>query len=158
MFTKRQRIGRTIDDLQPGNKWEETIPVTDKEILLYLGMSGDANPAYIQHDYAAGTPYKRPQVPQLMLQGMVTSAVSNHLPGPGTVLKEMHIRYDAPLYHEDTLHLKLVLTDIRPQTEEVTIQAEGMSGSTRIFSAAVIAVPPYPWKPATEQAFSYDNF
>ncbi len=39
--------------------------IEDKDLLLYLGLTDDANPLYIQHDYALQTPLGRPVVRRL---------------------------------------------------------------------------------------------
>ena len=81
---KKRRIGRKIEDISVGEKLKLTEKVEDKDLLLYLGLTNDSNPLYIQHDYASQTDYGRPIVPAIMLTGIITSAVSKYLPGPGS--------------------------------------------------------------------------
>ena len=54
-----------------------------------------------RHDYAQKTEYEKPIVPSIMLMGIITSAISKHLPGPGShavsythldVYKRQHVR------------------------------------------------------------------
>ncbi len=77
MLGKKRKIGRLISDISVGEKLVLTEAIEDKDLLLYLGLTNDANPLYIQHDYASQTPLKRPIVPAIMLTGMITSAISN---------------------------------------------------------------------------------
>ena len=79
---KKRRIGREIEKIVEGEKLKLT-EIEDKELLLYLGLTNDSNPLYIQHDYASQTEFDKPLVPTIMLNGIITSAISKYLPGPG---------------------------------------------------------------------------
>ena len=84
LIGKRQPLGRSLKDIQIGDTCNRKAKMNDRDLLLYLGLTNDANPLYLQHDYASLTPYKRPIVPSVMLYGMVSSLVSMELPGPGS--------------------------------------------------------------------------
>ncbi|WP_147803413.1 MaoC/PaaZ C-terminal domain-containing protein [Alkalicoccus halolimnae] len=159
MFSKRKKIGKTMKEIKIGDEYTCEHTVNDREILLYLGFSDDANPAYIQHDYASRTPYKRPIVPQLMLTGFITSAVSMNLPGPGSVIKEQFIRFEKPMYHYSRLHLKLTVTEVDDTNEEVVIEADGIDEmNDTVLQARMVVFPPHPWKPMTEESVTFENF
>ncbi|WP_245922542.1 MaoC/PaaZ C-terminal domain-containing protein [Alkalicoccus saliphilus] len=159
LFSKRKKIGKTMKEIQPGNMYSREHQITDKEILLYLGFSDDANPAYIQHDYASRTPYKRPMVPQLMLTGFLTTAVSMHLPGPGSVIKEQTIRFEKPVYHYSKVRMEMQVTAVDREKEEVTLEAEMTDElGDRVVTAQLVVYPPYPWKPVTQDEGTFENF
>ena len=89
---KKRRLGRKIEDITVGEKLKLTEKIEDKDLLLYLGLTNDANPLYIQHDFASQTTYEKPIVPTIMLTGIITSAISKYLPGPGSHIVEQHTR------------------------------------------------------------------
>ncbi|KZE94439.1 hypothetical protein AVP43_02658 [Geobacillus stearothermophilus] len=62
---KKRKSGRTIREIQVGEKLVFQASIEDKDLLLYLGLTDDANPLYIQHDYASQTPLGRPVVRRL---------------------------------------------------------------------------------------------
>ena len=84
MLKKKVQIGRKMDEITVGEKLSITEKIEDKDLLLYLGLTNDANPLYIQHDYASQTPYEKPIVPSIMLTGMITTAVSKKFSGSGS--------------------------------------------------------------------------
>lgn len=49
---KPRKLGKTIEDIEEGDSLSLTESIEDKDLLLYLGLTNDANPLYIQHDYA----------------------------------------------------------------------------------------------------------
>ncbi|QKS72030.1 MaoC family dehydratase N-terminal domain-containing protein [Paenalkalicoccus suaedae] len=159
MFSKRKTLGKTFKDCQVGDEFEQTIEIKDKDILLYLGFTDDANPIYIQHDYATRTPYKRPIVPQVMLHGMITKAVSMHLPGPGSVIMKESHSYDKPVYHYESVHLKLTLVEKREKEHQVVIRVEMRDQlEDVVISSELVVAPPYPWKSMTEEEGTFENF
>ncbi|RBT29128.1 hypothetical protein EA72_01146, partial [Enterococcus faecium] len=81
---KPRKLGKTINEIEEGDSLSLTESIEDNQLLLYLGLTNDANPLYIQHDFAQKTEYQQPIVPSVMLMGIITSAISKHLPGPGS--------------------------------------------------------------------------
>ncbi len=81
---KPRKIGKVLKISRKAIRYPLTESIEDNQLLLYLGLTNDANPLYIQHDYTQNTEYQRPIVPSIMLMGIITSAVSKHLPGPGS--------------------------------------------------------------------------
>lgn len=48
MLSKKRKLGRLISDISVGEKLVLTEAIEDKDLLLYLGLTNDANPLYIQ--------------------------------------------------------------------------------------------------------------
>jgi len=103
LLGKKRKLGRKIDEITVGEKLSLTEKIEDKDLLLYLGLTDDANPLYIQHDYASQTPFEKPIVPSIMLTGMINSAISKYLPGPGTHIISQDIEFPKPVYHYGTV-------------------------------------------------------
>ncbi|MCE7793374.1 enoyl-CoA hydratase [Salipaludibacillus sp. CUR1] len=159
MFTKKRKIGRTISQLKPGDEYNSEKKVEDKDILLYLGFTNDANPVYIQHDYASRTPFQKPIVPHIMLNGYISSAVSMHLPGPGSVILDQNLSFPKPLYHYGTLKLKLTLEKIEQKEHRVSISVHGRDEyDDTVVKGSLTVCPPYPWKPVTHDTGTFENF
>lgn len=50
-----------FDDLEIGNEWMSGgRTVTETDIVNFAGFSGDFNPIHIDHEFAKGTPFRRP--------------------------------------------------------------------------------------------------
>lgn len=141
---KKRKLGRKIEEMNVGEKLSFSEKVEDKDLLLYLGLTDDANPIYIQHDYASQTPYKKPIVPSIMLTGMITSAVSKYLPGPGSNILSQEIQFLKPAYHYSTIHFlfKVVGVDTANHTVKISVTAENES-SEAIIRGFLTVCPPY---------------
>lgn len=143
LLGKKRKIGRQIEDMSIGEKLTLTEKIEDKDLLLFLGLTNDSNPLYIQHDYASQTSYKKPIVPTIMLTGFVTSAVSKYMPGPGSHIKSHHLSFPKPLYHYATVDYIFEIKAIdRPKSEvEISVRGTDESGDT-VIEGTVIVCPP----------------
>ncbi|MFC7373405.1 MaoC/PaaZ C-terminal domain-containing protein [Fictibacillus iocasae] len=157
LIGKKRKLGRKIDEIQAGEKLEFTETIEDKDLLLYLGLSNDNNPLFIQHDYASLTPYKKPIVPQVMVIGMVTSAVSKYLPGPGSSVMKTNLSFPHPVYHYDKLSFFLEVKEVQKDKHTVTVSVmvENSEGKT-VCEGLLDVCPPYPPKSITTRTM--ENF
>lgn len=143
MIGKPRKIGNTINEIEEGQSLSVTESIEDSQLLLYLGLTNDANPLYIQHDYAKTTAYEKPIVPSAMLMGIVTSAVSKHLPGPGSHVVNFSINFIEPVYHYETLTFDFEVIKVDKMKEVVTISVEAVNEKeNRVLDAVVIVQPP----------------
>ncbi|KXH87200.1 MaoC/PaaZ C-terminal domain-containing protein [Sporosarcina sp. HYO08] len=140
---KKRRIGRKIEEMSVGEKLKLTEKIEDKDLLLYLGLTNDGNPLYIQHDFASQTAFEKPVVPAIMLIGVVTSAVSKYLPGPGSHVIEQHLSFPKPVFHYATIDFLLEVVQVNKEENQVVIQVEAIDENEDIvISGTVSVVPP----------------
>ena len=97
------RRGKTIDEIKEGDSLTVTESISDRDLLLYLGITNDNNPLYIQHDYARDTEYQKPIVPPVLLTGIITSSISKVLPGPGSDVVNLSTNFILPVYHDEMI-------------------------------------------------------
>ncbi|MCM3086405.1 Acyl dehydratase [Bhargavaea ginsengi] len=126
LFNRRRVRIRPAEELTEGESLKIIEKMEDRDLLLYLGLTNDSNPLYIQHDFTAAAGYDRPVVPATMLTGIVTAAVSRHLPGPGSRVLEQQFKFPEPAWHGSTVTFDLVLAevDLFSRTARVRVEAE----------------------------------
>ncbi|PFG14199.1 MaoC family dehydratase [Bacillus sp. es.036] len=158
LLGKKRKLGRMIDEMSVGEKLEVTEKIEDRDLLLYLGLSNDNNPLFIQHDYASMTPFKKPIVPQIMLLAIITGAISKYLPGPGSSIKKQEVIFENPVHHYETLHFQFEVMNVFTKEHEVEINVKGINESGEAILDGLFTVcPPYPAKPLTKST-SFENF
>ena len=137
------RIGKSIQELVVGDTLSITEKMEDKDLLLYLGLTNDNNPLYIQHDFASKTEYEKPIVPTIMLTGIVTSAISKYLPGPGSHVYEQEIKFPVPTYHYSLITFTFVITHITVHKNEIVIEVEGQNEEKEtVLQGKFLVAPP----------------
>lgn len=157
LLGKARRLGRQIQEISVGEKLSLAEKVEDKDILLYLGLTDDANPLFIQHDYASQTPFKKPIVPSIMLTGIITSAVSKYLPGPGSHIISQDIEFTKPVYHYGNVHLLFEVTEVNEKDNTVVIQVVGTNEKEEIVINGKLKVCP-PHRLEAMNGHVLDNF
>ena len=144
LLGKKRRLGRRIEEISVGEKLSLTEKIEDKDLLLYLGLTDDANPLYIQHDYASQTPFEKPIVPSIMLIGIMTSAVSKYLPGPGSHLLKQEIEFLKPVYHYGTVEFLFEVIEVNPTDHVVVIRVAGMNeANEKVIEGKLMVCPPH---------------
>ncbi|MBM7554990.1 MaoC/PaaZ C-terminal domain-containing protein [Thalassobacillus pellis] len=157
MINKKRKLGKKIQELKVGDHHSITRKIEDRDLLMYLGLSDDANPLYLQHDYASQTPYKRPLVPAVMLVGMVSSLVSMQLPGPGSHILRQELNFPEPLYHYSEVSIRAEVTKIDAANHEATINIVAKDNDEKEIITGIIVVSP-PYEPESMTAQSLENF
>lgn len=144
LLGKKRKLGKKLEEIIVGEKLSLTEKIEDKDLLLFLGLTNDANPLFIQHDYASETIYKKPIVPTIMLTGIITSAVSKYLPGPGSLIKKQEITFLKPVYHYSTIHFLFEVAKINLEDRTVTVHVETTdeTGET-VLEGDLIIHPPH---------------
>jgi 3-hydroxybutyryl-CoA dehydratase len=142
LLGKKRKLGREIKEMSVGEKLALTEKIEDKDILLYLGLTDDANPLFIQHDYASQTPFKTPIVPAIMLTGMITSAISKYLPGPGSHILSQDIQFPKPVYHYATVQLLLEVVEVNHDDHTVNMTVVGTNEKEEVVITGKLKVCP----------------
>ena len=78
-------IGKTINELKIGETAEFAKTVSESDIYLYAGLSGDLNPAHINEDYAKKTFFKTHIAHGMLSAGFISTVIGNKLPGTGSI-------------------------------------------------------------------------
>ena len=157
LLGKKRKLGRKVEDMAAGEKLKLTEKIEDKDLLLYLGLTNDGNPLYIQHDFASQTSFEKPVVPTIMLTGIITSAVSKYLPGPGSYINEQRLKFLKPVYHYSTIDFLLEVIEVDIKNNEVTVRVEATDEKgQKVVEGVIISNPPQLQNRLTTQAM--DNF
>ncbi|RDI44244.1 MaoC/PaaZ C-terminal domain-containing protein [Falsibacillus pallidus] len=157
LLGKKRKMGRKIEEMTVGEKLTLTEKIEDKDLLLFLGLTNDANPLYIQHDYASQTPYKKPIVPSIMLTGIITSAISKYLPGPGSHILKQEIDFPKPVYHYATVQFLFEVTEVSLTNKTVTINVHATNEEDQTVVTGTLTVCP-PHKMNGMNGTALENF
>ncbi|MGE6258272.1 MaoC family dehydratase [Heyndrickxia sporothermodurans] len=77
--------------------------ITESDIVLYAGISGDFNPVHIDKEYAKKTRFNQRIAHGLLTSSLLSQLLGMHLPGKGSVYMEQTIRFTSPVFIGDTI-------------------------------------------------------
>ncbi len=95
--------GRTMAELNIGDKafFEKTI--TESDVYLYAGITGDLNPAHINQVEAEKSMFKGRIAHGMLTAGLISAVLGMQLPGPGTIYLGQELKFTAPVRYQDTI-------------------------------------------------------
>ena len=95
--------GKTISELQVCQTAEFSKTVSETDIYLYAGITGDFNPAHVNEAYAQNTFFKTRIAHGMLTAGFISAIIANQLPGPGTIYLQQTLSFLAPVRIGDTI-------------------------------------------------------
>jgi 3-hydroxybutyryl-CoA dehydratase len=124
-------IGKIIEELKVGDTAEFGKTISESDIYLYAGITGDFNPAHVNHVYAEGTFFKTRIAHGMLSAGLISAVLANQLPGPGTIYLKQELRFLAPVRIGDTIIarvevIELILDKNQVRLKTVCINQEGI--------------------------------
>ena len=96
-----------FDAIEVGDEWlSPARTVTETDIVLFAGLTGDFNPLHVDHEYARNTPFGRPIAHGLLGMSLV-AGLGSHSPFMQTAafVQILQWRFLIPIYAGDTVHV-----------------------------------------------------
>ena len=139
-------IGKTLEQLSIGETAEFTKTISESDVYLYAGVTGDLNPAHINEEYAKKTFFKTRIVHGMLLGGLVSTVLGNRLPGPGTIYLRQHLDFLAPVRIGDTITASVEIREILMEEKKVRMKTTcvNQEGKKVLEGEAVVSPPRKP--------------
>lgn len=142
-------LGRTADELTVGDRASVSKLVSETDIHLYVGMTGDLNPLYTDESYAATQRYHGRVAPGALTAGLVVAVISTRLPGAGSILEREDLRFTAPVRPGDTITAFAEVVEVMAPRGRVRMSTvcKNQDGVV-VLEGEVVVLPPAPTGPA----------
>lgn len=111
-----------LKDLTIGQSAEFRKTITEADVLLFAGISGDLNPAHIDEVHAQGTFFGKRIAHGMLSAGLISAVLGNRLPGPGTIYLSQELQFRAPVYIGDTIAARAEVIEIYPEKKRVRLK------------------------------------
>ncbi|HJQ30727.1 MAG TPA: MaoC family dehydratase [Pyrinomonadaceae bacterium] len=105
-----------------GDAATRTKTITDEDIRAFAELSGDRNPVHLDDEYAAQTRFGRRIAHGMIAASLVSAALANELPGPGSVYLSQTLRFTAPVFPGDTVTARVEVTKVREGKPIITLE------------------------------------
>ena len=103
-----------IDDFKIGTRERFSKTVSEADIYLFAGITGDHYGVHVNEEFAKTTLFKHRIAHGAMLVGFVSTVMAkmnDHIPPPGGVSVHYEIDFTAPVYIGDTVTTELELSE-----------------------------------------------
>jgi len=136
-------IGKTIDELKIGDAAEFGKTVSESDIYLYAGVTGDFNPAHLNEVYAGKTYFKTRIAQGMLTAGFISGLLGVSLPGPGTIYIRQELDFLGPVHIGDTITARVEIIEIMDQKNRVTVRTTCVNqDGTLVLDGQAIVSPP----------------
>jgi 3-hydroxybutyryl-CoA dehydratase len=114
--------GYDIEDFAIGMCATFSKTITEADIVLFAGVSGDNNALHINEEYARTTPFGGRIAHGMLSASVISAAVANKLPGPGAIYMNQSLIFRAPVRAGDTVHATVTVKEIIFERNCVVLQ------------------------------------
>lgn len=104
--------GKGIDELLVGDAAEFSKTITEADVVLFAGVTGDLNPAHMDQVWAEGTRFKGRIAHGMLSAGLISAVLGMQLPGPGTIYLSQELRFLAPVRIGDTVTARVEVEEV----------------------------------------------
>ncbi|WP_339633901.1 MaoC family dehydratase [uncultured Sneathiella sp.] len=104
--------GYFLEDLKVGMTSLYAKTITEADIILYAGVSGDTNPVHLNAEFAEKTIFKERIAHGMLSAGLLSTVFGTKLPGPGAIYMNQNLNFKAPVCIGDTVVAKVHLREI----------------------------------------------
>ena len=136
-------IGKTIEELQVGDTAKFSKTVSESDVYLFAGVTGDLNPAHVNEDYAQNTFFKTRIAHGMLSAGFISAVIGTQLPGPGTVYMRQEVRFLAPVKFGDTVTAVVEVAEIIADKKRVRLKTYCVNqDNTTVVDGEALVSPP----------------
>lgn len=104
--------GKTVKELKIGDKASMAKTITEGDVYLFAGITGDQNPAHINEEVAKNTMFKGRIAHGILSAGFISAVLGMQLPGPGTIYMGQDLKFTAPVRFGDTVTTQVEVIEI----------------------------------------------
>jgi len=135
--------GKTMEEIKIGDFAEFSKTVSEADVYMYAGVTGDLNPAHVNEAYARGTFFKTRIAHGMLTGGFISAVLGTQLPGPGTIYIRQELNFKAPVRFGDTITAKIEVVERTPEKNRLRMRTTctNQDGTVVVDGEAVVMPP-----------------
>jgi len=104
--------GKTIAELKIGDKAQFQKTITETDVYLFAGISGDNNPVHLNDLEAKKSIFKERIVHGMLTASLISAVLGTKMPGPGTIYLGQNLKFIKPVKFGDTILAEVEVIEI----------------------------------------------
>jgi 3-hydroxybutyryl-CoA dehydratase len=114
-----EKHGYYLEDLSVGMSAIFSKTVTDADVVMFAGISGDTNPVHLDQHFAEQTMFGDRIAHGMLSASFVSTVFGTKLPGPGCIYVSQNLRFKAAVMVGDTVTARVTISEINSQKRRV---------------------------------------
>lgn len=132
----------TYEQLQPGQSASFTKTISESDIYLFAGITGDMNPAHVDAVSAAGGMFQQRIAHGMLTASFISTVIAMQLPGAGTIYAGQDLQFRAPVFIGDTVTARVEVSEKLDQRKWVKLKTEVTNQHGKVVVTGVATVIP----------------
>lgn len=134
--------GYRFEDLEIGMSAAYGHTVTEADILLFAGVTGDTNPVHLNEELAAASMFGGRIAHGMLSAGFISTVLGTKLPGPGSIYLSQTLKFKAPVRIGDTVVARATIMELNADKRKAKFQTVcSVAGKVVLEGEAEILVP-----------------
>ncbi len=122
--------GYYLEDLSVGLSATHAKTVTEADVILFAGVTGDDNPVHVNQEFAESTMFKGRIAHGMLSAGFISTVLGTKLPGPGAIYISQNLKFKAPVRIGDTVYATATVKEIVAEKKRVVLETICTVGDT----------------------------
>lgn len=134
--------GKTISQLSIGDKAEFQKTISESDVYLFAGITGDLNPAHINQIVSEQGMFKGRVAHGILVSGLISTVLGMYLPGPGTIYLGQELKFLAPVRIGDTIKAEAEVIEIIEEKNRIKLKTTCYNQDNKVVIDGVATVMP----------------
>ncbi|BDA78134.1 dehydratase [Leptospira kobayashii] len=135
--------GKSYNEIQIKDTAQFTKTITETDVYLFAGISGDFNPLHVDEEYAKTTSFGTRIAHGGLAASLLAPVLGMKLPGLGTLALETTTKFRKPVYFGDTITCKVEVTEKLEKLKAVRLKVVWTNQKGEVVSKGdALVIPP----------------
>ncbi len=112
----------TIHEIKLGDSASTAKTVTETDVYLFAGITGDLNPAHTDEVSASQTQFGQRIAHGILGAGFISAVLGMKLPGHGTIYLGQELKFKRPVHIGDTITATCTVEEIRVEKNIIKLK------------------------------------
>ena len=117
-----EKHGLFLEDMAVGRTAVFAKTITEADIVLFAGISGDTNPVHLDANFAGQTAFKGRVAHGMLSASFISAVFGTRLPGPGCIYLSQSLRFRAPVKAGDTVTARVTVKNVNSDNKRVAFE------------------------------------
>jgi len=117
-----EKHGYFLEDMEIGMTAVYAKTVTDADIVMFAGISGDTNPVHLDAHFADQTVFKGRIAHGMLSASFISTVLGTRLPGPGCIYLSQSLKFRAPVKAGDTVTARVTVKSVNPDNKRIVLE------------------------------------
>lgn len=133
----------TIQELKVGDSASMAKTISESDVYLFAGITGDHNPAHVNEEASRQTAFGGRIVHGILSAGLISAVLAMKLPGPGTIYLGQELKFTKPVRFGDTVTATCTVSEILAEKNIVKLDTicTNQQGEVVIKGVATVMPP-----------------